>query len=342
MLTQEDKENILSTFPNIKLSYEKITHKKVYNFDIAIAIPEGNKSFIWFTFYNDKMLCLLLELDEQQKKQIKNIKIMNCCFSKFLCYGTIFYGTYFNYLNNPFFCIEDVFMYKGNFILDCNIITKINKICNILKNDIQQLSYNNYCLVFGLPVIFMQSNESSKIFETIKYKLSCIKYYNKNNINSYFMILFDEYIKNNDVKLPEKIYKNENIHKIYNNKIENPKIEKIKTEKIKTEKTKQEINKLKIFIIKPYIQNDIYYLYSLENEYIGIACIPDFKTSVMMNKLFRNIKENNDLDTLEESDDENEFENPNIDKFVDLTKSYKMLCNFNTKFKKWVPIKITD
>ena len=62
----------------------------------------------------------------------------------------------------------------------------------------------------------------------------------------------------------------------------------------------------------------------------------------MMNKLFRNIKENNDLDALEESDDENEFENPNIDKFVDLTKSYKMLCNFNTKFKKWVPIKITD
>jgi len=357
MLTQEDKENILSTFPNIKLSYEKITHKKVYNFDIAIAIPEGKKSFIWFTFYNDKMLCLLLEFDEQQKKQIKNIKIMNCCFSKFLCYGTIFYGTYFNYLNNPFFCIEDVFMYKGNFILDCNIITKINKICDILKNDIQQLSYNNYCLVFGLPVIFMQSNESSKIFETIKYKLSCIKYYNKNNINSHFMILFDEYIKNNDVKLPEKIYKNENIHKIYNNKIENPKTEnpKIenpktenpktenpKIEKIKTEKIKQEINKLKIFIIKPYIQNDIYYLYSLENEYIGIACIPDFKTSVMMNKLFRNIKENNDLDTLEESDDENEFENPNIDKFVDLTKSYKMLCNFNTKFKKWVPIKITD
>jgi hypothetical protein len=301
------------------------------------------------------MLCLLLEFDEQQKKQIKNIKIMNCCFSKFLCYGTIFYGTYFNYLNNPFFCIEDVFMYKGNFILDCNIITKINKICDILKNDIQQLSYNNYCLVFGLPVIFMQSNESSKIFETIKYKLSCIKYYNKNNINSYFMILFDEYIKNNDVKLPEKIYKNENIHKIYNNKIENPKVEKIKTEnpkiekienpkieKIKTEKTKQEINKLKIFIIKPYIQNDIYYLYSLENEYIGIACIPDFKTSVFMNNLFRNIKENTNLDTLEESDDEDEFENEKEDKFVYLDREFNFVCSYNYKFKKWVPIKLAD
>ena len=323
MLTQEDKENILSNFPNIKLSYEKIIHKKVYNFDIAIAVPEGKKSFIWFTFYNDKMLCLLLEFDEQQKKQIKNIKIMNCCFSKFLCYGTIFYGTYFYHENNPFFCIEDIFMYKGNYILDCSIITKINKICDILKNDIKQLSYNNFCLVFGLPLIFISSNESSKIFENIKYKLSCIKYYNKNNINSHFMILFDEYIKNNDVKLPEKIYNNEKIRKI--------------------EKSNQQINKFtKIFIVKPDIQNDIYHLYSLDNEYSGIACIPDFKTSAIMNKLFRKIKENNDLDALEESDDEEEFENPNVDKFVYLEKSYKMICNLNTKFKKWVPIKITD
>ena len=313
MLTEEDKENILSNFPNIKLSYEKIIHKKVYNFDIAIAVPEGKKSFIWFTFYNDKMLCLLLEFDEQQKKQIKNIKIMNCCFSKFLCYGTIFYGTYFYHENNPFFCIEDIFMYKGNYILDCSIITKINKICDILKNDIKQLSYNNFCLVFGLPLIFISSNESSKIFENIKYKLSCIKYYNKNNINSHFMILFDEYIKNNDVKLPEKIYNNEKIRKI--------------------EKSNQQINKFtKIFIVKPDIQNDIYHLYSLDNEYSGIACIPDFKTSAIMNKLFRKIKENNDLDALEESDDEEEFENPNVDKFVYLEKSYKMICNLNTKF----------
>ena len=30
MLTHKDKENILREFPNVKLSYENITHKKVY------------------------------------------------------------------------------------------------------------------------------------------------------------------------------------------------------------------------------------------------------------------------------------------------------------------------
>jgi hypothetical protein len=61
-----------------------------------------------------------------------------------------------------------------------------------------------------------------------------------------------------------------------------------------------------------------------------------------MNKLFRIIKENENLDALEESDDEEEFENENIDKFVHLDKSYKMICQFNHKFKKWTPVKIAN
>ena len=92
-----------------------------------------------------------------------------------------------------------------------------------------------------------------------------------------------------------------------------------------------------IFSIKPDIQNDIYHLYVKNNtilEKYDIAYIPDYKTSTMMNKLFRNIKENDNLDALEESDDEEEFENINDDKCV------KMECIFNKKFNKYVPIKV--
>jgi hypothetical protein len=73
-----------------------------------------------------------------------------------------------------------------------------------------------------------------------------------------------------------------------------------------------------------------------------IAHIPDYKTSVFMNKLFRNIKENHNLDSLEESDEEEEFENIQIDKFVDLSKILKMRCSFNYKFKKWVPMQVVN
>ena len=53
-----------------------------------------------------------------------------------------------------------------------------------------------------------------------------------------------------------------------------------------------------------------------------------------MNKLFRKIKENDNLDALEESDDEEEFENEKVDRFVYLDKSYHMVCQYNYKFKK--------
>jgi hypothetical protein len=100
-----------------------------------------------------------------------------------------------------------------------------------------------------------------------------------------------------------------------------------------------------IFNIRPDIENDIYRLYCLNNELEeehGIAHISDYKTSVMMNKLFRIIKENDNLDALEESDDEEEFENENADKFLNLNKSFKMLCQFNHKFKRWVPINLAN
>ena len=98
------------------------------------------------------------------------------------------------------------------------------------------------------------------------------------------------------------------------------------------------------FIVKPEIKSDIYSLYTNEmgrEEFYNIACIPDYKTSIMMNSLFRIIKENKNLDALEESDDEDEFENINQDKYVFLDKKYNMRCEYSHRFKKWIPREIT-
>ena len=113
----------------------------------------------------------------------------------------------------------------------------------------------------------------------------------------------------------------------------------------KNGKNNNEVRSSKVFTVKADIQNDIYHLYVDENgrsEYFDVAYIPDYKTSVYMNSLFRKIKENKNLDSLEESDDEEEFENDQIDKFVHLDRSYKMNCIFHPKFKKWVPIDLSN
>ena len=98
-----------------------------------------------------------------------------------------------------------------------------------------------------------------------------------------------------------------------------------------------------IFKVKACVNQDIYNLFCYDNEKelnYGIAMIPDYKTSVMMNMLFRKIKENSNLDLLEESDSEEEFENIDHDRFVNLEKTLLMKCVYIKKFRKWKPVEV--
>ena len=96
-----------------------------------------------------------------------------------------------------------------------------------------------------------------------------------------------------------------------------------------------------IFNVKAQIQQDIYSLFTSDQKKMhGVAAITDYKTSVMMNKYFRNIKENFNLDLLEMSDDEEEFEDVSEDKYVDTKKIISMKCVYIPRFKKWKPISI--
>jgi len=90
------------------------------------------------------------------------------------------------------------------------------------------------------------------------------------------------------------------------------------------------------------VREDIYTLYAASSTPVGTANIPDYKTSVMMNSLFRNIKENRNLDALEESDDEDEFEDTREDKYVDTTKRINMVCEYSAKYRSWIPRRMAE
>lgn len=123
------------------------------------------------------------------------------------------------------------------------------------------------------------------------------------------------------------------------------KIEKLE-EKPKSAPVSQTYPQQRVFFVKADLMNDIYHLYvKTDNapptetnlKYHSIAFIPDYKTSVFMNKIFRKIRENDNLDYIEESDDE-DFEDTSYDKYVYLDKIQRMMCKYNSKFKKWAPI----
>ena len=58
------------------------------------------------------------------------------------------------------------------------------------------------------------------------------------------------------------------------------------------------------------------------------------KTTLSVNNLITT------FEYLEESDDDDEFENTNDDKFLIEGKELRMTCYYNYRFKKWVPSKI--
>ena len=61
-------------YPNIELSYETITHKKIpFSYDICFAIPQAKKYIVWFSKSEGKNICLLLELNRYKKISLSSI-----------------------------------------------------------------------------------------------------------------------------------------------------------------------------------------------------------------------------------------------------------------------------
>jgi len=315
MLSNYEKQDLFASFPTtIELSYDTPVHKKV--FDYFIAIPEGPKCFAWFTVYKSKNICALLEIDKYKK--IKGIDVVQTCFHNHLSYGTILYGTRFT--KNKF-CVEDIFYYKGRIIQKTTpYVEKLRLFKTLFQCEVRQVAYTKHMLVFGLP---MMSDSSAKItYSELLYK---VKEIHMRGAKDHQYTLHS--------------VGNEQTHLINKQNASGVKPVPHMTPKKPVEYT---INKQKerLFKVKADIQTDIYHLYDTSSDkYIDIAYIPSYETSVLMNSLFRNIKENRNLDLLEESDDEDEFENNDIDKFVFLEKEYTMSCSYHYKFKKWVPLR---
>ena len=284
-------ESVLNRFPRLQLCYEKIIHNKV-NSDYCIAVPYGKKYFAWFTYYNDKNVCLLLEIFNKTK--ISKIESYITCFHDDLALNTVVYGTF---VKNKFFFVEDILYYKNKDVSFYPGKKSLELLSFVFNNELKQVNLINKSIIFGLPIMSNSYNELIPQLNNVPYKIYCIQFRN----------FYGKKLKQNY---------------LYKKQLDNV-----------------------IFSLKAEVSNDIYSLYCINNgkkEYYDMAYIPDYKTSVMMNNYFRQIKENNNLDALEESDNEEEFENINEDKFVNTDLELSFICEFNNKFKKWVPIKKED
>ena len=251
--------------------------------------------------------------------------------------GTIFYGTIFKTNGSTCFCIEDLYYYKGANHSSKTFLSRLQLIKNILQNEISQQSLTNKYILFGLPLMNTDLITLLKEIDLLPYKISQLKFRwfetKKIMFSSYYKPSVRGLIARESVPLSAR----ESVPlATVVSRVSAPLATRVKDN---IHNGKQLSNA--VFKVTADVQSDIYNLFIYKDgieEFYDYAYIPDYETSLLMNKLFRNIKENDNLDALEESDDEDEFENNNADKYVYLERSYKINCRFNYKFKKWTPI----
>ena len=295
-------KDAMDRFPTLELSYDYIDHTKASKHDYYMAIPYGKKYFIWFTYFNKSRTCFLINMDRENN--IQQIESILTINNDDLHYGTILYGTIIHHENYKYFVTQDVHMYKGELTKTYKNCKKMDIFHYLFSNDIQQNIYLQDQVIISLPVIDYSYSNIVEQSKKLIYDIYDIQCWNKLYHKSAFISYRERKDQNNNVKLRAT------------------------------------------FKIMADLQNDIYKLYCFNegnfNYYYDYAYIPSYKTSVFMNSLFRNIKENINLDYLEESDDENEFEDIRADKYVDLDLELNIDCIYSNKFKKWVPVKLSN
>ena len=231
---------------------------------------------------------------------IKDIEPRPMCFDDELALGTVLYGTTFDVGGNTFFSCEDIFTYKGNNTSRLNLERKLGIVKEMFDGPLRQKTYGSNFVVPGLPIWAASFQGAINATTSLPYRIYGIKLFRNKDHGREAL----------------------GIHVI-----------------------KERVIPEAIFRVKATIQADVYNLFCFEHgkgpfKPYGTAAVASYKNSVMMNSLFRIIKENGNLDLLEESDDEEEFEDVRDDKYVDLRKQLIMKCVYNKRFKKWEPVEV--
>jgi hypothetical protein len=336
---------LLNRFPKFELSYETVSHKKVSNTDsIAIAISLGRKYFIWHTYKpgSNEDVCYLIGLDKD--KQICSVEprtVRKETPAKYK-FGTIVYGTIYEHqrVNSEdsllkIFIAEDIYYHCGVNLSNLCFGDRIGFLREfVIASNSQDIALPIMWYVDGgkeqLPII------PPEFGQNIGYTVHHIQYREIRRVAPYI-----------NVAIPKK----GTIPMAISAPISSAKVaQKITATSVMNPIPKFDFSKPTyrypaVFNVTADPQLDLYHLYAYggggsrnEPVYCGLACVQSLKTSVFMNKLFRRIRENDNLDLAEESEDDDDFENTDTHKYVNLDAIIPIECAFNQKHKKWMPV----
>jgi hypothetical protein len=300
-------------------------------------------------------------MELNREKNISKATIVDTIFHNNLSKGTIIYGTVIssektndtltsNEEGNRFFIIEDMYYYKGIPLKHMMFGEKLGYIEDFVKNQTVQQFPSDSSVVFTLPFMWGLSNptntteinEDGVLTEYEKHKENIP--YNVHHLQLRKLMDISPYINIPLTTILSKLHKSSSEPTKVNSDVSN--ISEMQMNQYNCDFYKPQYRYPTVFQVSADIQFDIYHLFACGKNknmvYYNIAYIPNLKSSFFMNSLFRNIRENKNIDYIEESDTEEDFENTAEDKYVDLNKTINIECIFHQKFKRWVPVRVTD
>ncbi len=307
-----------SQFPinKFKFAYETHAHKQIYNanYDICLAIPTGKKSFLWITDTNE---CYMVDKTGIYfTKTATKTEGLSC---------TVFYGT----VLPQYFVLEDLYYFNNKSTAGHNFKERLTIMLSALQTG---FIYDDTTpeLFIVLPVIC--ASDETSLFKS--------GYWNSFTNKCAYAVHHLQY-RASTLQLP---YLNQNTP---TEVIELPTAMDYYVHytpcAAANAKTMAAIGEA-TFFVQADIQDDVYHLFAYnpkspnKKQYLDIAFIATLKDSIFMNKLFRKIRENDNIELGEESEDEDMFQNIRPDKYVDTNKTLKIRCKFMPKWRKWTPV----
>ena len=336
-LTSNQTYQIMQRMPTFNPSYETNAPEMIdAEYNTGVAIPLGKKVYLWFTFHQDKDVCYMIDINRNKKLSTARLLCNHNCLS--LSIGTILYGTLVepepDTTGQTYVVVEDIHYYKGFPMKQTNWGNKIKCIYDVIQTTLADSSYNAPRICFPVmwdrDITLNSACIPDRYLPTLGYQCHHVQYRTVDCIRPYLnasparrSVPRDDRPANVPV-MPKNVYISQHTPDF----------------------SKPQYKYPTTFEVRADTQFDIYHLFaygkSNTSVYYGVACVPDYKTSVFLNGLFRNIRENRNLDYIEESDDEDDFQNVDSTKYVDLNRVCFMECTFHRKFKRWVPTRIAD
>lgn len=330
---------------SMKISYEINTYKKV-SADVFYIIPRGKKCVVWLTMYKDSPEVLFFDLDPRDHTKIKFISIRTLHpaqmfhISDFEGRGTVLYGTLFvSASHQQLFAVENIHVYENVSVDNLNVVEKdalLYKVFSKASADQTQKTsvfrQSETCVMFGVAVkygTYAEALKASNTLSIIPYSVYAIQgRFRTQTDNKYYQNCQSQNHQSQPQGQQPQGQQSQGQHRVG--------IQILPGQPI-----------TKIFMVQPEARVDMYTLRCpVTNEVESEpAHVGDYKTSVLLNSIFRNVKENASLDTAEESDDEDAFQNSqdlHVSGYITCTRERAMVCSYNYKFKRWVPLHLEN